>query len=299
MNCQSAKRPGAKCPLRSTMIDLHNHILPGIDDGATDLSVAIEMARMHVDQGVEIVACTPHILPGAYHNNGPQIRRAVDDLQTVLDEAGIPLILIPGADNHIAPDFIGSLRSGNLLTLGDTRYVLVEPPHNVAPARFDELIFTILLANYVPIVTHPERLKWIEDKYDIIERMAARGVWMQVTSGSLTGRFGRRPRYWADRMVGEGKVNIIASDAHDTQYRPPDLAAGRKAAEALVGAAEAARMTSGCPRDIVLNRAPSYCAPIGVERFDEAGGEDRGMDRPPRVDGRGHLLGRLRRLFGG
>ncbi|MDQ0348993.1 tyrosine-protein phosphatase [Ancylobacter vacuolatus] len=282
------------------MIDLHNHILPGIDDGAADLSVSVEMARMHVAQGVEIVACTPHILPGVYHNEGEAIRRAVDALQQVLDEAGVPLILIPGADNHVVPDFVDELRKGRLLTLGDTRYVLVEPPHNVAPARLDELVFTILLANYVPILTHPERLKWIEEKYELIERMAAHGIWMQITSGSLTGRFGRRPKYWAERMIGEGRVHILASDAHDTVKRPPDLAEGRLAAERLVGAAEAAQMTVGRPRDIVLNRAPSESAPIGVVKFDEVGQEDRGGLRAYRSagSGAGDLLGRLRRLFG-
>lgn len=281
------------------MIDLHNHILPGIDDGAPDLATSIEMARMHVDQGVEIVACTPHILPGVYHNEGPQIRQAVDNLQQALDEAGVPLILIPGADNHIIPDFVSELHKGRLLSLGDTRYVLVEPPHNVAPARLDELVFTILLANYVPIVTHPERLKWVEEKYDIIERMAARGIWMQITSGSLTGRFGRRPQYWAERMIGEGIVHILASDAHDTRKRPPDLAEGHRAAERLVGAGEARRMTTGYPRDIVLDRAPAECAPIVVERFDEAGREVGGHRGARRHDGGGDLLGRVRRLFGG
>lgn len=280
------------------MIDLHNHILPGIDDGAADLSVALDMARMHVAQGVEIVACTPHILPGVYHNEGPAIRRAVDALQRVLDEAGVPLILIPGADNHIVPDFAGELRRGRLLTLGDTRYALVEPPHNVAPARLDDLVFTILLANYVPIVTHPERLKWIEEKYDLIERMTARGVWMQITSGSLTGRFGRRPKYWAEKMISEGKAHILASDAHDTVKRPPDLAEGRRAAERLVGVAEAVRMTVQCPRDIVLDRAPAECASTGVARFDEAGRNESDDFRTHRDgSGGGNLLGRLRRFF--
>ncbi len=280
------------------MIDLHNHILPGIDDGAADYAVSLEMARLHVAQGVEIVACTPHILPGVYHNEGPKIRQAVDDLQRVLDEAGVPLILIPGADNHIVPDFADEIGRGRLLTLGDTRYVLVEPPHNVAPARLDDLVFTILLANYVPIVTHPERLKWIEEKYDLIERMAARGVWMQITSGSLTGRFGRRPKYWAEKMVSEGKAHILASDAHDTVKRPPDLAEGRRAAEVLVGSAEATRLAVQCPRDIVLDRAPAECASTGMG-FNEAGRNESDDFRTHRgADGGGGLLGRLRRLVG-
>src|SRR3954447_10675483 len=106
------------------MIDLHSHILPGIDDGAADLAVALEMARQSVGQGVSVLACTPHILPGLYHNSGPQIRAATLDLQRLIDQEGIPLLLVTGADVHMTPDFVGGLRSGHLLTLADSRYVL-------------------------------------------------------------------------------------------------------------------------------------------------------------------------------
>ncbi len=260
-------------------------MLPGIDDGAVDLSMALEMARMQVDQGVTIVACTPHILPGVFHNEGPQIRQAVADLQRALDDAGLTLLLKPGADNHIAPDFAHQLRSGRLLSLGDTRYVLVEPPHNLPPARFDDLLFGIILADYVPIITHPERLKWVGDRYDLIKRMVDHGVWMQITAGSLTGRFGRKPKYWAERMICEGIAHILASDAHDATGRPPDLAAGRIAAEKLVGAAEAHQMVMGRPFDILSDKSVLECAPIRVEALD--GAVRTGGDGPRASDGYG------------
>ena len=145
------------------MIDLHCHILPGLDDGATDLSVSIAMANAFVADGVTVVACTPHILPGLYHNSGPQIRQATAHLQHALEREGIPLRLVSGADNHIVPGFVAELRSGHLLSLADTRYVLVEPPHHVAPPRLEDLFFNLLVAGYVPILTHPERLTWIKD----------------------------------------------------------------------------------------------------------------------------------------
>src|SRR5687767_9185565 len=118
------------------MIDLHCHLLPGIDDGARDLSVALDMARALVEDGVSIVACTPHILPGVYHNTGPQIRDATSALQLAIEQASIPLHLTVGADVHMVPDLVTGLRAGRLLSLADSRYVLVEPPHRVAPPRF-------------------------------------------------------------------------------------------------------------------------------------------------------------------
>ena len=241
------------------MIDLHSHILPGIDDGARNVSEALEMARVYVEQGVEIVACTPHILPGLYNNSGPQIRRAVSKFQNTLDESGIQLRLTVGSDNHIGDDFVSNMCNGHLLALGDTRYILVEPPHHVAPVRLEELFFDILLAKHIPILTHPERLTWIEAKYCVIERLARRGVWMQITSGSLRGRFGRRARYWAERMLSEGLVHILASDAHDNAHRSPDLLKGRVAAAKLIGEAEAECLVATRPRDVLCNKLPGDC----------------------------------------
>ncbi|MEW6255309.1 MAG: CpsB/CapC family capsule biosynthesis tyrosine phosphatase [Pseudomonadota bacterium] len=279
------------------MIDLHSHILPGIDDGAASQEAALEMARIYVAQGVQAVACTPHILPGVYHNSGQDIRAAVAQLQARLDEAGIALSLFTGADNHVVSDFVSGVREGRLLTLGDTRYVLVEPPHNVAPPRFDDLVFNILLGGYVPIITHPERLKWIETDYDLMTRLCERGVWMQVTASSLTGRFGRRPRYWAERMICEGRVQILATDAHDPKGRPPDLEEGWTAACRLVGTQEAAQMVSGRPSFILCDGHPGESAPIQVEQPPPRGEGERHVEGPGRSRDAG-LVGRLRRLLG-
>jgi protein-tyrosine phosphatase len=246
---------------KTTVIDLHSHILPGIDDGAADLNLSLEMARIAVSQGVLVQACTPHIFPGVYDNAGPQIRAAVEDLQRELDDAGIALTLVTGADAHMTPNMVAGLRSGTILPLGDTRYVLVEPPHHVAPPRIDAFFFDLLAAGYVPVLTHPERLRWIEAHYETFVRLAQAGVWMQVTSGSLTGAFGGRPKYWAERMLDEGLVHILASDAHGVRRRGPDLAAGRVAAEKWVGAEEAEQLVYLRPYAILEDVDHSTVAP--------------------------------------
>jgi protein-tyrosine phosphatase len=271
--------------------------VPGIDDGARDLSVSLEMARAFVAQGVVCVACTPHILPGLYHNTGPEIRAAVGRLQAALDGEGIALHLVAGADNHVVPDFVEGLRSGHLLPIGDSPYVLVEPPHHVAPARMEDMFFSILVAGYSPILTHPERLTWIEQRYDMVRDLAARGVLMQITSGSLRGGFGRRPKYWAEKMICEGIAHVLATDAHDAETRYPDLDEGRRLAERLVGAEEAHRLVVTRPHGILLSKPRNDLPPPSgkdalreVREHDTASAET-GRDRP------GGLAGRLRRLF--
>jgi protein-tyrosine phosphatase len=238
------------------MIDLHCHLLPGIDDGAPDLATALAMARIAARDGITVTACTPHIYPGMYDNDGPAIRRAVAELQVRLQDAGVPLRLTLGADTHIAPDLVAGLRAGRVPTLGDSRYFLLEPPHHVAPPRLAETAFELLAAGYVPVITHPERLSWIEDRYDTFVELARQGVWLQATAGSLIGRFGKAAQYWGERLLDEGWVHILATDAHGVDRRPPLLAEGQKAAERWLGAGEAYHLVMTRPRGILDNVAP-------------------------------------------
>jgi protein-tyrosine phosphatase len=285
------------------VIDLHCHILPGLDDGASDLTVALAMAKAQVAQGVTVVACTPHILPGLYHNSGPAIRRAISALQTRLDQENIPLQLVSGADVHVAPDFVAGLRSGQLLSIADSRYVLVEPPHHTAPPQLEDFFFSLVTAGYVPILTHPERLSWVPQRYQIVKRLVRAGVWMQVTAGSFAGAFGRNSLYWAQRMLDEGCVHLIATDAHDADRRRPDLAIGHALVAKRVGAEEARRLVFTRPVGVLKDEPPSSLpGPSGLAHAetvalsgaaDQTSEVSRTADRP-----RGGFSERLRRFFG-
>jgi protein-tyrosine phosphatase len=247
------------------LIDLHCHLIPGIDDGPPDVETSLAMARMAVADGITVTACTPHILPGLYNNTGPQIRQALENFRTALARAEIPLRLCTGADVHVSPDLRDGLKSGRVLTLNDTRYFLFEPPHHVPSPLLEAHAFGLQAAGYVPILTHPERLSWIESYYAIFERMAERGVWMQLTAGSLVGRFGRRPRYWAERMLDEGLCHIIATDAHDLLKRMPLLSEARDAAARRVGDEEAMNLVETRPQGVLDNCAPNaLLAPVVV-----------------------------------
>jgi protein-tyrosine phosphatase len=233
------------------MIDLHSHILPGVDDGARSLDEAFDMARMAVADGIEVMAATPHFMPGMYDNENEDIRQRVAGLNQALMDRQIDLAVVLGADAHMRPDFVAALRAGLLPTLHGSRYVLFEPPHMVKPPRLDELLFNIQAAGYTPVFTHPERLKWIEHGYEAMKAAAASGVWMQVTAGSLTGRFGKRPKYWAERMLAEGLVSILATDAHNTRSRPPLLAEAREIAVRELGMDEATHLVVTRPNCVL------------------------------------------------
>jgi protein-tyrosine phosphatase len=242
------------------VIDLHSHILPGIDDGAPSLDVAVEMARIAVADGIEVMACTPHIYPGLYMNDAAGITTARDALQAVLDERGIPLRLVTGADVHLVPGVIEGLRAGTVPSLHGTRYLLLEPSHQMAPPRFEEQVFNIVANGWVPIITHPERLPWVEDHFETFVALTRHGAWMQLTAGALTGGFGKRPKYWAERFLGEGLTHVLATDAHSTGRRRPVLSEALPIARRLVGEDETVQLVRGRPDAVLRNVPPGEIA---------------------------------------
>lgn len=231
-------------------------MLPGIDDGAPDLDEALAMARVAVADGIAVTACTPHIYPGLYENDAAGIRAAIAEFRTALRAEGIALELVEGADTHLAPDLLQRLRAGTIPTLGGSRYFLFEPPHHVAPPRLEESVFNLVTAGYVPVITHPERLTWIDGHYPLFARLVQAGAWMQVTAGAITGRFGRRVRYWAERLLDDRLVHIVATDAHRRDKRPPLLAEAREAVVARLGEKEALNQVRVRPRGILDDLPP-------------------------------------------
>jgi protein-tyrosine phosphatase len=246
------------------MIDLHSHILPGVDDGSPHLEMSLDMARMAVADGIGVMACTPHFMPGLYDNEINDIRHRIDVFSQALYEHGIDLQLVIGADAHIRPDFNQCLRAGLIPTLNDSRYVLFEPPHAIRPKNMEDLLFNTKMSGYVPILTHPERYRWIEQNYELFVSLANSGVWMQITAGSLTGRFGKRPEYWAQRMLAEGLVSILATDAHNMTSRPPRLHDAFEVACREVGEEEATNLVVTRPLAVLENQSSEDVPPISV-----------------------------------
>ena len=238
------------------MIDLHCHMLPGIDDGAPDLEVALAMARCAAEDGITVTACTPHIYPGLYPNTRDGILAAIAAFREHLAREAIALQLVEGADTHLAPDLAGQIRAGLIPTLNGSRYFLFEPPHHVAPPRLEETVFNLLTAGFVPVVTHPERLTWIDGHYPEFQRMARSGAWMQVTAGSLTGQFGRRAKYWAERILDDGLCHLLATDAHHITRRRPVLSEARELAARRLGPDEALNLVFNRPSGILRNASP-------------------------------------------
>ncbi len=166
------------------MIDLHNHILPGIDDGAPNLETALEMARIAIDDGIQTIACTPHITPGVYNNDADIIETAADAFRRELELRNLRIELVVGADVHISPNMGKNLVLGDWPRLAGTQYFLFEPPHHVIPPHVHRIADDLLEEGLVPVLTHPERLAWIDSHYAVITRLREIGVPMTFWPGA-------------------------------------------------------------------------------------------------------------------
>ena len=236
------------------MIDLHSHLLPVVDDGAASLEEALSLARCAVEDGITVSVMTPHVHPGRYGNSLSTLEPHFVGFQAALSEAGIPLQIRLGGEVRIGPEALDLLLENRLPFLGELdgyRILLLEFPHQGVPVGSSMFIEKLMRLRIRPLIAHPERNKRFMNQPDELGRFLDLGCWVQLTAGSLAGRFGEAAQQVASRFLKNGWAHVIATDAHNLQHRPPKLAEGFKVATTLVGEAKAREMVDGLPRRIL------------------------------------------------
>jgi len=252
------------------VIDLHSHILPGLDDGARDLAESIAIARAAIAGGTRAIAATPHVRED-YPTSAERMERGVRELRAALVDEDIPLDVLPGGE--IALEQLDRLEASELRRFGlggNPRFLLLETPYLGWPLGFGDIVLRCLSAGVTPVIAHPERNAEVQRDPEPLAKLVRAGALVQVTAASLDGRLGRRALRCAARLLQLELVHLLASDAHG-----PDLrAVGLSPARAAVGDAARARwLTEDMPAAIV------------------AGGE---LPAPPARGGRRRLFARLR-----
>lgn len=248
------------------MIDLHCHLLPGIDDGPGTLQEALTLARLAVANGITHAVVTPHVHPGRYENDAASIARAVTDFRRALQEAAIPLKLGYAGEVRFSAEIL-MLVEQNLLPfygeLGGYKVFLLEFPHSHIPPGADKLLKWLLDRKIRPMIAHPERNKDIMRKPDKLLPFLDAGCLLQLTAGSIAGDFGEAAQQTARILLETGKVSILASDAHNETHRPPRLDHGQAAAAAIVGEKIARAMVTTLPASLV---AAQFTTPVGADQ---------------------------------
>jgi protein-tyrosine phosphatase len=235
------------------MIDLHNHLLPAIDDGAPDLETALALARLAVADGITHLVCTPHIHPGRYDNTPAIIRSAQDAFVAALAEAGIALQVASAAEVRFGAELMVGIAEGRIPFLGEwqgRQVLLLEFPHGEVPFGAERMISWLLQRNIQPMIAHPERNKGIMRTPSRLKPFIEQGCLLQVTAGAVAGRFGPAAEAIACDLLQQGLVTILASDAHNLEYRPPLLSEGLQRAASLIGEARAEALVVHTPWQI-------------------------------------------------
>jgi len=233
------------------MVDIHCHILPGIDDGAESWAVTAAMCSMAARNGITHVVATPHC-------NGHYVydrEHFTDMLATLSEVAEGRLNFSIGCDFHLSPQNVeDAMAEPRRFAIGDTQYMLVEFEHHGIPANADDLLMALVSRGMIPIITHPERNAFLMKHPGFVSRFIEAGCLAQVTANAFTGFWGPKSRKAAEWLLKKGAVHIVATDAHDLKLRPPVLSEARDRIAALAGADAAEALVTHNPAAVVAGQ---------------------------------------------
>jgi protein-tyrosine phosphatase len=201
------------------MIDVHCHILPGVDDGAQDLSDSIKMARKAVEQGIDTIVATPHHLNSHYENPKRQIIARVEELNHALVQEKIELKILPGQETRIYGEMVGGYEIGDILAMNHSQYVLVEFSSSHVPRYTEKLFYDLQMKGLIPVIVHPERNQEIIERPEILYQLVEKGALTQITAASIIGDFGKKISRFSQQLIEANLTHFIASDAHNTGKR--------------------------------------------------------------------------------
>lgn len=243
------------------MIDLHTHLLPDWDDGAEDWDETFRMCEIAYKDGIRKIVLTPHIF---------RLSKYKDDLN-VLEERitqfkekvrDVPIEFYRGAEVFVHHKMVENIKANNF-SINFSNYIFVEFPSDYILARVHELFFNIMLEGFIPIISHPERNNVFRVRPNLLFELIEIGSLAQVTAMSLAGEFGSKIRKTAQLFLKNNLVHLIASDAHDSERRPPKLSKGLEEARKIVGDEKAMAMVTSIPQAILDNEGmPDYGEPI-------------------------------------
>lgn len=202
------------------MIDIHCHIIFGVDDGPETLQESLQLARGAVKEGIDTIIATPHHKNGEYENTREDILTKTAKLNGILEKEKLPLVILPGQETRIHGEFLQNYENGELLTLNDQhKYMFVELPSGHVPRYTEQLLFEIELKGLVPIIVHPERNQGFMERPDLLYNLVKKGALTQVTAASVTGHFGSKIKKFAGQLIDANLIHFVSSDAHNMKNR--------------------------------------------------------------------------------
>ena len=201
------------------MIDIHCHILPGLDDGARNLSDSLEMARKAVEEGIDTIIATPHYINNRYHNPKQTILAKVEEVNEALRAENIALKIVAGQEPRIDGDLLTGIDKGEIITLAGTSYIFIEFPSSHVPRYTEQLFYDLQMNGLVPVIVHPERNQEIIQRPDRLYQLVEKGALTQLTASSVCGDLGKKIKTFSSQLIEYNLTHFIASDAHNVTTR--------------------------------------------------------------------------------
>jgi protein-tyrosine phosphatase len=201
------------------MIDIHCHILPGVDDGAKDIEASIDMALAAVKQGIHTIIATPHHKNNTYENPKPFVVEQTAELNEVLTSENIPLTILPGQEVRIYGEVLEDYQKHEIMTLAESGYLLIELPSGHVPRYTEIMIYNLQMEGLKPVIAHPERNQEIIENPDLLYQFVKKGALTQITAASVCGAFGKKIKLFSEKLIEANLTHFIASDAHNLTNR--------------------------------------------------------------------------------
>lgn len=208
------------------MIDIHSHILPGIDDGSKNIKMTLEMLKMAAEDGTKEIVATPHYCKGYGETPYEEVKRLVDEFKKLAKGEGIEININYGQEVHYDEEMIENYKEGIIGTINDSKYMLIELPMRKIDSNTLDVIYELQVLGVNPILAHPERYREIIDKPSYINKFIEEGFLFQMNSGSLLGQFGTDVKKTAEILLDHNVYNFIGSDAHNSSNRCTGISEG-------------------------------------------------------------------------
>lgn len=238
------------------MIDLHCHILPGLDDGSKNMAETLGMVSQLHEAGFQTLIATPHVIEGRTFLSPAEILATTEQVRQSVAEAGIPVEILPGAENYIFPDLAKYARDGKLMTIGNAgKYLLVEFPMLEIPHYTDQVFFELQVLGITPVLAHPERNKGLADEPERIIEWAKKGILFQLNIRSLTGHYGPQAKQLAEILLSSELIHFVGSDTHRVSRSGLTYPEGLQKVQDIVGETSYHALTRFNPLTILDGKA--------------------------------------------
>lgn len=250
------------------MIDIHSHILPGLDDGPRTLDNALRMCEIAREDGIKTMVATPHTLNGIYENGKEAIGKGTATLNDALRKRECDIDILPGSDTRLGTSLPEMLKEGRVMTVNDTgKFLLVELSPFFVADQVKQQLFELSISGVTPVISHPERNETLMDDLEVVRYFIRLGALIQITAGSVTGHFGRNVEKSTMRLLRLNMVHVLATDAHNITSRPPVLSKALRVISNEIGADEARKMVVDTPQSIINGIRPTIKEPLKEKRW--------------------------------